>query len=102
MIQFVFKIGEENVDLATMHNPSLRKSFEDLRSSLEKHLGTITCVAHHRGPVIVIHNDGSQAVLAGFGSCCDELNSRVKVLVKQLGYAIEEFTSETLSRHISM
>mgnify|MGYP001578818798 CR=1 FL=1 len=102
MLQFIFKIGAEKVDLAKVHNPTLKKSFEDLTTSLRKHFEAMTCTAHRRGPVITLHNDGSQAVLAGFGSCCEELNTRVKDRLKDLGYDTSSFTWATTSKYTTM
>lgn len=102
MLSFVFKIGEERVELANVHNAMLRKSFKDLSSSLHTHLATMTCGAHQRGPIITLHNDGSQAVLAGLGSCCEELNQRVIATLKDLGYNTESLSSMTRITRYSM
>ncbi len=99
MIKFIFKIGEETVDLVTVHNPVLKKSFEGLKTSLEKHIGTLTCTAHKRGPVVTLHNDGSEAVISGLGSCCEELNQRAKDILKERGYNVEQWTSVTTTNH---
>jgi len=102
MLQFIYKIGDENVDLAKVHNPTLKRSFQDLSSSLQKHLGAITCLAHRRSPTIILHNDGSQAVLSGFGSCCEELNELLKLRVKELGYDTSSFTWTRLSKYTTL
>ena len=102
MLQFVYKIGSETVDLAKVHNPALKKSFADLTASLQKHFATITCLAHHRSPTLFLHNDGSQAVLNGFGTCCEEFNGRIKERIKELGYDSSSLTWATVSKYTTM
>ncbi|MBI4429812.1 MAG: hypothetical protein HY562_11920 [Ignavibacteriales bacterium] len=49
MIQFIFKVGDQSVELANVVDPSLRNSFEQLKSRLELPLESIACIAHELG-----------------------------------------------------
>jgi len=98
MSQFIFKVGTENVALASLTDASLKKSFEELKSRIEQEVGSMICTAHHRQLVVILQVQASEPIVAGFGSCCEELNKRAKDALSRLGYDINKWTFATVAK----
>ena len=99
MAQFICKIGNRNIDPTQLADSPLKTSFEKMRSRLDREIGSFTCTRHKHGPLVTLNAERDEAVMAGFGSCCDELNDRVLSAMNRLGFDTGSWSHKTTVKH---